>query len=277
MLNPTDTHAAVDGNADGRTAEQMLEELQLLARERPAELLSIASEFAQRDVEHPSDALYNAVLEGVEVQKLEELLDAQVVFAGALVDAVDIAWRHPNNEQFTALHIAADTGNVGALSLLARRGADIGSRDARGRTPLHVSVGSLACTRELVLLGSALDTVDRTGATPLHVAAGEGNIAVLHMLLSVGASVTAEDLRGRTALHCAAQAGDAECLLELLHGGSDVEAKDADGRSAQVRRAPKQQQQRSDNLPCLHAQCVCARARARVCCSCSCSCFLAPP
>ena len=44
MLNPTEAHAAVDGNADGRTAEQMLEELQLLARERPAELLSIASE-----------------------------------------------------------------------------------------------------------------------------------------------------------------------------------------------------------------------------------------
>jgi hypothetical protein len=206
----------------GRSAEQMIEELQRLARERPSDLLQLANEFAEREVRAPASALYDAVVGGAPPEELERLLDAQVVFAGGLVDAVEIDWRRPA-DGFTAVGAAAARGDALALAALVRRGADVSICDARGRSPLHLSCGSVACTRELVLLGCPIDTADRGGATPLHLAAGRGggNIEVVHLLLSIGAPVGATDARQRTPLHAAAEVGDAEvrrwaCLSACL-------------------------------------------------------------
>ena len=61
-----DSTALGENGTRGRSAEQMIEELQLLARERPSELLELASEFADREVRAPASALLDAVLGGGE-------------------------------------------------------------------------------------------------------------------------------------------------------------------------------------------------------------------
>ena len=136
---------------------------------------------------------------------------AQLVATVAEIEcAVD--WRDEHGR--TAAYVAAAQNDAQSLALLVSRGADLGARDADGRTLLHSAVSSnaLDCARVLIRLRAdiidAADTV--TGATPLHAAAATaGLLESAHLLLSAGAPSAAPDARGRTPLHVAAAAGQA--------------------------------------------------------------------
>lgn len=68
----------------------------------------------------------------------------------------------------TALHHAADGGDVEAARLLLGLGADPNRRDRAGRTPLHYAVLSARdeLSDLLVTCGARLDAMDAHGFTP---------------------------------------------------------------------------------------------------------------
>lgn len=117
----------------------------------------------------------------------------------------------------TALHIAAETGWVGASAALIDRGADVNARDRRGRTPLMAASD----------VGSGTDGGEGRG----HDAA-----EIVKMLIQHGAKVNARDKRGMTALIYAGK--HMQDMSEygvkhlLLDAGADVNACARDGTTA---------------------------------------------
>ncbi len=91
---------------------------------------------------------------------------------------------------WTALHVAAFTGNQAVLRLLlAQKGVDLSMTDAEGATPLHAAVGAgqLECARVLVTRGANVNAKAGSGDTPLHFAARMGHSAIAAMLVKMGA------------------------------------------------------------------------------------------
>ena len=85
----------------------------------------------------------------------------------------------------TALHTAAFNGNLGAVRLLLKRGADPAS------------------------------TNHSHGMTPLHLAAAGGHEAIVPVLLDAGSPVGARDGRKRTPAAWARRRGHAELAVRL--------------------------------------------------------------
>ncbi|RYP81431.1 hypothetical protein DL769_001997 [Monosporascus sp. CRB-8-3] len=126
----------------------------------------------------------------------------------------------------TALHIAAESGNVDMLRFLMELKADPLARDKLGRTALHIAVeqGQESAVLELsrdqrIINAQALD-----GQTALHAAASLGNTRLVHQLIAAGSCIEAKDASGRTSLHLAVTSGNQNVLKILVEKGADINA-----------------------------------------------------
>jgi len=83
---------------------------------------------------------------------------------------------------------AAERGDATAAALAVRAGADIETRDARGRTPLLLAATEdrLAVARLLVYLGADPDALDDHHDTPWLVTGVTGSVDMLEVLLPAG-------------------------------------------------------------------------------------------
>jgi hypothetical protein len=73
----------------------------------------------------------------------------------------------------TPLHLAAQIGSFAATEILLNGGADVDARDALGRSPLYIAIGSGDAPEVIFLLrGSGADPFSRTasGSTPYDLA-----------------------------------------------------------------------------------------------------------
>lgn len=159
-----------------------------------------------------------------------------LVDRGARIDQRDDAGRTP-----LELAIAERGRQPAARAALVQRllalRADVGARDARGGTLLHVAVRRQAPEVVTALLGRGLDVaaVDADGATPLHALAERPTIApeepaaILDALLGHGAAIDGRDATGATALHLATQRDTTIVAGLLLDRGADLEARTEDG------------------------------------------------
>ena len=123
----------------------------------------------------------------------------------------------------TLLHLAICSGNVAAVKLFLRHGADIRSWDWQGHTPLHMALTAPHSAEELTALllatGADPNVEDLYERTPLHTAImGRARPGVIKLLLDAGTNVRARCIDNYTPLLRAAAAGNIEyCKLLLAY------------------------------------------------------------
>ena len=124
---------------------------------------------------------------------------------------------------WTAVHVAAAAGHVGALRCLVKDlGADVEAQDKCGRTPLHcaAALGQQATAAVLAKEFKAEIEVRAThnGWTPVHYAAGTGQLEVLKCLvMELGANVQAMAKDGQTAFDIARGRSQDSCAQWLAN------------------------------------------------------------
>nr|CEL68462.1 TPA: ankyrin repeat-containing protein [Neospora caninum Liverpool] len=89
-----------------------------------------------------------------------------------------------NDDDMTALHLAADRGHVEVIELLLEKGADVNVQDNSGETPLHVAVVAENLNVILLLLKKNADISLRSheGETVFDVANQTGNSELLQII-----------------------------------------------------------------------------------------------
>ena len=135
----------------------------------------------------------------------------------------------PQGDGMTALHWAADRGDVAMTALLLRSGVKLtGTTRNGGYTPLHVAAraGHGAVVQALLGAGADVGTLTATGATAMHLAASAGDAVSVKALLAKKADPNArESAWGQTPLMFAAAENRAEAARALLAGGADASIK----------------------------------------------------
>ena len=128
---------------------------------------------------------------------------------------------NPTPPGSSALHIAANSGNVALVELLTKWGADPNLLRKDGHTPFSVSIvaGDLAVVRQMVVSGADLSlrydpddkipdpykaiTLSRQNQTILHIAAATLEPGIVEYLASAGAPLNLANDQGETPLDLA--------------------------------------------------------------------------
>lgn len=158
---------------------------------------------------------------------------------GADVNAIE-----PNTDT-TALHVAAQFDQVGAVNVLAAASANLDVQDHIGYTALHIaSVAGGSCTiTALANHGADLNIEDYEGKSPLHLAVViPSSLVAVRALLAAGADTTLRSGSGDdetaapdlTALDLAAKAGHIDIIKALIEAGAPVDVKNRDGKTALI-------------------------------------------
>lgn len=178
----------------------------------------------------------------------------------------------PHKDGVTALHVAAQGGHIGTVTMLVEAGAEVRVADDEDMTPLLNAVkgnyGNVASylvqhgadpndvfvdekgkkhnllmdaivvsNKEFALLliekGANISHADAEGVTVTTQAAYQGLLPVVEALLEKGADVTVTNNEGINPLIAAASEGHHEVVKVLLaRGKGDVNVKDKDGTNA---------------------------------------------
>jgi len=131
----------------------------------------------------------------------------------------------------TALHVAAQSGEAGAVSLLVGAGSDVNRRDSgSGLTPLMLALGSRAPLRaqavaELLGAGASVSLKADDGFTPLMAAVKGGDPLLAKLVISGGGDVAARTSYDRSALSIAARAGRLEIVRLLVGKGAALNGR----------------------------------------------------
>lgn len=130
------------------------------------------------------------------------------------------------SDGMTALHWAAELGNVDLVRLLVDAGADLEAPTRIGDlTPLHIGaeLGQSGTVRALLEAGANAESRNANGTTPLHFAALSGNVEIVEALTDHGADVNAREARwGQTPLMFAASRNRVPAIDALIGRGADV-------------------------------------------------------
>jgi len=141
----------------------------------------------------------------------------------------------------TALHIAAELGNVAAVKELLDSGARPSSRMEAvrkmgfpgGETPGHIAVryGHVPALVPLLQAGAEVNARDNHGRTMLHYAAERGNSQAVRALLLSRADCNAQNVMKRTPLHEATERGNVSMVKAMIRHGANPHARDKLGHS----------------------------------------------
>ncbi len=132
-----------------------------------------------------------------------------------------------------ALSNAVIRGDIAEIQKIIGNGTDIETKDALGRTPLHLAAfyGRVKIIELLIASGADINAKDHTDMTPLHAAAISGGRQSVQLLLDKQADIGARTEAGQTALHLAAATGQPKLSRFLIERGADPQRKDFEGRT----------------------------------------------
>ena len=127
---------------------------------------------------------------------------------------------------YTGLHAAAQLGDVAKIEKLAATKADVNTRDAYGRTPLHVATFARQrdAIRTLAKAGAGLELLESDRYDAVTIAAVADDEDTLRVLLSLGASAKLTTSRyDGTALIAAAHLGHDGVVKQLIAAGAPLD------------------------------------------------------
>ena len=132
----------------------------------------------------------------------------------------------------TALHIATLKRNIPAIKLLLQT-MDPNVKTTNGLTALHIAaeMGDIRITEELLKYHADVNATDSNNTTALHIATLKGHKDVVKKLLEHRANVNSHDNNNITALHMAALTGNKQIATVLLQKGATIHAKDVNNKT----------------------------------------------
>jgi ankyrin repeat protein len=143
-----------------------------------------------------------------------------------LLDADPLLLEGEYNNGDRPLAVAALCGQLGVVTLLIARGANIDATGFRGRTALHQAGrgGNEEVVDLLLDKGAHANGRDDDGFTPLMLACDNDHLGVVKMLVQHmgGQGLDEGNVRGWTALHYAANWRQEEMVRFLLLAGADA-------------------------------------------------------
>ena len=130
------------------------------------------------------------------------------------------------------LFVAAVNEKTACLSLLIKKGASLGFKEAnRQTTALHWACynGQDGVAKLLIDNSAPLEVKEDTGQTPLSWAARKGRANIVQWLLAAGAKVDNPDNGGRTPLHFAIESEHFPVVRLLIKNGANIHLKPGGG------------------------------------------------
>lgn len=142
----------------------------------------------------------------------------------------------------TALHIAANSGNVPIVKQLIDNKADVNIQDKYGQTPLIYAsfAGVMDVVKYLVANKANLDKQTKFGQTALMKAAFGGSQHICQHLIVNGANVDLQSSDGRTAMMISAEHNNLKIVEHLWEQGhANLNAQNKSGQTALMLAAEK--------------------------------------
>lgn len=146
-----------------------------------------------------------------------------------------------NSRGMIPLHFLTQSSqsSVDIVKRLVERGSpsDVVLKDYRGRSALHLAAqrGNVAIVSHLLGLGTHVDARcrDGRGRTVLHYAMESRRTETIRIMICQGADVRARDHCGRSIFHHAAWRRNLEAIKYLLESGvaDDLVSRDVDGKT----------------------------------------------
>ncbi|CAG9559103.1 unnamed protein product [Danaus chrysippus] len=134
------------------------------------------------------------------------------------------------------LHLCCTWGLTDVIQTLLEHGANINSKDAEGKTPLHIAIENQHAAIISLLLsqpGIDLSVRDNKGVTPFAAALTARNNKAAQAILEKNPSAAEQvDKKGRNFLHVAIQKCDMESVMFLLSVEVDVNSRVQDSTLA---------------------------------------------
>ncbi len=135
----------------------------------------------------------------------------------------------------TALTEAVTSRRFNIVNYLLGHGASINLRDKHGYTLLHRAVSDLDMVKLLLSRGACISARTKSGGTPLHHAAGGSYLDTVKLLVAMGADINARDEEGQTPLVEAVSSKRISLIEWLIKHGAKVNARTRHGSTALIR------------------------------------------
>ena len=147
-----------------------------------------------------------------------------LVEKGAKIDCVEVGFtphidiNAQNTRGQTALHIAAELGNIDIINVLMKDGkARVDICDYDGNTPLHVAAAELShvLLESLNIDDNLIQIANLRGWMPIHVAARHDNCGIVEMI-NPDRSLNLRTRQGQKSVHIASRYGSTQFVSEQL-------------------------------------------------------------